>query len=213
MDLIFKIILIIHIICGSAGLFTGTINIARKKGDKPHFLVGKIFFISMVINAIAGFVMSIMHENLFLLIIAVFSFYMVSTGQRILALKNLLQNQKPKIIDYCLTIWMLLFGIGFIIYGIFMLVNINSFGLVLLIFGLISLFFVRTDFRLFKGLTKYKNYWLIVHLQRMIGGYIASVTAFIVTVDKFNLGIVGWLLPTVILVPLIVKWSRKYQIQ
>ena len=213
MDLIFKIILIIHIICGCAGLFTGTINIARKKGDKPHFLVGKIFFISMVINAIAGFVMSIMHENLFLLIIAVFSFYMVCSGQRILALKNLLQNQKPKIIDYCLTIGMLLFGIGFIIYGIFMLINKNSFGSVLLIFGLISLFFVRTDFRFFKGFTKYKNYWLIVHLQRMIGGYIASVTAFIVTVDKFNLGIVGWLLPTVILVPLIVKWSRKYQIQ
>ena len=121
-----KIILIIHILFGSIGLLTGTINIGRKKGDKSHFLVGKLFLISMIINAIAGFVMSIMQNNLFLLIIAVFSFYMVCTGQRILSLKNLLKNQKPKIIDYLLTFGMLLFGLGFIIYGTYLLINYKS---------------------------------------------------------------------------------------
>lgn len=209
MEYYFKVILIIHIVFGSIGLITGTINIIRKKGDKPHFLVGKLFLISMIINAVAGFIMSIMHNNIFLLIVAVFSFYMVCTGQRILSLKNLLKNQKPKIIDHLLTFGMLLFGIGFIIYGSLMLLNHNNFGIVLLVFGLISIFMVRTDLKLYKGVTKYKNYWLLIHLQRMIGAYIASVTAFIVTNDNYNLGIIGWLLPTVILVPLIFKWSKQ----
>ena len=68
---------------------------------------------------------------------------------------------------------------------------------------------VRTDLKLYKGVTKYKNFWLLIHLQRMIGAYIASVTAFIVTNDNYNLGIIGWLLPTAILVPLIFKWSKQ----
>ena len=210
---LFKILLVIHIFFGGVGLFCGTLNIIRKKGDKPHFLVGKLFLISMIIYAVAGFVMSIMHQNLFLLIVAVFSFYMVCTGQRILSLKNLLKNQKPKPIDYCLTIGMLFFGIGFLLYGIFILVHQNYFGSVLVVFGAISIFFVRTDMYLFKGIVKFKNYWLLVHLQRMIGAYIASVTAFIVTVQQFNLGIIGWLLPTVVLVPLIIKWSRQYAVK
>ena len=210
---LFKILLAIHIFFGSIGLLTGTLNIIRKKGDKPHFLVGKLFLVSMIINAIAGFIMSILHNNIFLLIVAVFSFYMVCTGQRILSLKNLIKNQKPKPIDYGLTFGMLLFGTGFIVYSGFLLVNQNYFGLVMFVFGSISIFFVRTDLHLYKGITKYKNYWLLVHLQRMIGAYIASVTAFIVTVNQFNLGIIGWLLPTVVLVPLIVKWSRQYAVK
>ncbi len=213
MEKIFKLILIIHIVFGSIGLITGTLNIARKKGDKSHFLVGKLFLFSMIINAIAGFVMSIMHNNLFLLIVAVFSFYMVCTGQRILSLKNLLNKQHPKIIDYFLTFGMFLFGIGFIVFGGYLLFNHNNFGVVLLVFGMISILMVKTDLKLYNGNSKFKNYWLLIHLQRMIGAYIASVTAFIVTVDKYNLGVIAWLLPTVILVPLIVKWSRKYAVK
>ena len=57
MEYYFKVILIIHIVFGSIGLITGTINIIRKKGDKPHFLVGKLFLISMIINAVSGFIM------------------------------------------------------------------------------------------------------------------------------------------------------------
>ena len=127
MELLFKIILIIHIIAGSIALFTGTINIIRKKGDKPHRLVGKYFFFSMLINAVAGFIMSVFHPNLFLLIIAVFSFYMTATGQRFLSLKRIHKGQKAKNIDWILTITMLIFALFFIIYGFYLLVNDNNF--------------------------------------------------------------------------------------
>ena len=213
MDTLFKMVLIIHIIAGSIGLFTGTINIIRKKGDKPHVLVGKFFFYGMIINAIAGFIMSILHENLFLLIIAVFSFYMTATGQRFLSLKKLDKGQKPKIIDWMITSTMILFAISFIVYGILLIASQKNFGIVLVVFGMISLLMARKDISIYRGKIKFKNYWLLLHIQRMIGAYIAALTAFLVVNNTYLPPIVAWLMPTVILTPLIFYWSRKYAIQ
>ena len=213
MDTLFKMVLIIHIIAGSIGLFTGTINIIRKKGDKPHVLVGKFFFYGMIINAIAGFIMSIMHENIFLLIIAVFSFYMTATGQRFLSLKKLDKGQRPKSIDWMITSTMILFAISFIVYGVLLIASQKNFGIVLVVFGMISLLMARKDIALYRGKIKFKNYWLLLHIQRMIGAYIAALTAFLVVNNTYLPPIVAWLMPTVILTPLIFYWSRKYAIQ
>jgi uncharacterized membrane protein YbaN (DUF454 family) len=50
----------------------------------------------------------------------------------------------------------------------------------------------------------------------MTGAFIASATAFLVVNAKYFPdiipGFVYWLLPTIIFTPLIVKWSKKYQI-
>lgn len=213
MEALFKILLIIHIIAGSIGLFTGTITIIRKKGDKIHVLVGKFFFYGMLLNAIAGFIMSIMHENIFLLIIAVFSFYLTVTGQRFLSLKKLDKGQKPKCIDWIITSKMIVFALFFMVYGILLILNHKNFGAVLVVFGMISLLMSRKDIAMYRGKIKFKNYWLLLHIQRMIGAYIAALTAFLVVNNTYLPAIVAWLMPTVIITPLIFYWSRKYTIQ
>ena len=213
METIFTILLIIHIIAGSIGLLTGTINIIKKKGDKAHKSVGKFFFYSMLINGFAGFIMSLIHRNDFLLIVAVFSIYMVATGQRFLSLKQLNKEQKPKAIDWILTYTMLVFAFLFIIYGSYLLINKVNFGIVLLVFGVVSCLMAIKDIKVYKGNIKEKNYWLSLHIQRMVGSYIAALTAFIVVNNHFLPGIVGWLLPTVIFTPLIVKWTKQYRVQ
>ncbi len=213
MELLFKILLAIHIIAGGIGLFTGTINLIRTKGDKKHQLTGKFFFYGMIINAIAGFIMSIMHNNLFLLIIAVFSFYMVATGQRFLSLKKLDKGQKAEPIDWALSITMILFALGFLSYGSYLCVNGNNMGIILLVFGMISILMARKDILIYKGNLKFKNEWLLVHIQRMVGGYIAALTAFLVVNNVYLPSLVAWLGPTVVLTPLIVYWSRKYAVK
>lgn len=213
MEVTFKILLIIHIIAGSIGLFTGTINIIRKKGDTTHRWVGKFFLYGMLINAVAGFIMSILHDNLFLLIIAVFSFYLTASGQRFLSLKRLDKGQKAEIIDWVLTITMLLFALFFIVYGVALLLNHNNFGIVLLVFGLISILMARKDINVYRGNIKFKNYWLLMHIQRMTAGYIAALTAFLVVNNTYLPGIVAWLAPTVIFTPLIFYWSKKNAIK
>ena len=209
MEFFFKTLLIIHIVAGSIGLIAGTINIVRKKGDKSHRLVGKFFFYGMLINAVAGFIMSILHTNFFLLIIAVFSFYMTITGHRFLALKRIHKGQKPKSMDWIITITMFLFAVFFILYGIYLRVDDNNFGIVLLVFGLISILMVRSDIKIYRGTISNENYWLLIHIQRMIGAYIAALTAFLVVNNTYLPPLLAWLAPTIILTPLIVYWSRK----
>ena len=103
-------------------------------------------------------------------------------------------------------------AIYFIVFGIINLLDKNNFGIVLLVFGVISLLFVLKDYNNFTGKSKIKNYGLTTHLQRMIGSYIASATAFLVVNNTILPQALAWLLPTVILVPLIFKWSKKYQV-
>jgi hypothetical protein len=108
---------------------------------------------------------------------------------------------------------MLIFGVGFVALGTYYLVHSRYFGAVLLVFGSISLLFVYQDYTNFKGRSRVKNYWLTTHIQRMTGSYIASVTAFLVVNNTLIPGIIAWLLPTFLLVPLIIKWSRKHGIK
>jgi uncharacterized membrane protein len=212
MEQLFSVLLFIHIAAGSIGLFTGTMNIIRKKGDKLHKSVGKFFLYGMLINGFAGLIMSLIHTNYFLLVIAVFSIYMVSTGQRSLSLKQLNAAQKPKAIDWILSSLMLFFGIGFVLFGGYFVLNKNYFGTVLLVFGAISILMVLKDFKNYQGKIQIKNFWLLVHIQRMMGAYIAATTAFLVVNNTVLPGVVAWLLPTVILVPFIFKWSIKHKI-
>ena len=209
MELAFKTLLFFHVIFGGSGLFTGTLVMIMNKGDKNHFLLGKIFTISMILSSIAGLILSILHRNLFLLIIAVFTLYLVGTGQRFLKLKKLAVGQKPEKIDYILTFTMLVFGIGFVLYGLTILFSSSNFGWVLFAFGSISLLMARSDFRLYRGISKFKNDWLLVHIQRMTGAYIASFTAFLVVNNTYLPSVLAWLLPTVLFTPLIYIWSKK----
>lgn len=213
MEIFFKIILIIHVIAGSIGLFTGTINIIRRKGDKPHRLIGKYFFISMLVSAVAGFILSVMHQNLFLLIIAVFSFYLTATGQRFLSLKRIDKGQEARKIDWIITLTMVFFAICFIAFGLYLLTNNNNFGIVLLVFGAISLLMARKDVLIYRGNIKHRNYWLLIHIQRMTAAYIAALTAFLVVNNVYLPGIIAWLLPTVIMTPFIFYWSKQYAVK
>ena len=213
MDL-FDLFLPLHIAAGTAALIAGTVNILRKKGDPLHQRVGRIFFYSMMLVGASALLLSVLHPNAFLFIVGVFTIYLVGTAQRYLSLKGLAQGQKPGWIDLSLTLGMLAFGLAFLGYGALLLWQGGSFGVVLLVFGSLALRMVYGDLNNFRGRTKYANTWLLVHLQRMIGGYIAAMTAFlVVNVNDTRIpGFVVWLLPTAVLVPFIVRWSRQLQI-
>jgi uncharacterized membrane protein len=217
MDILFKIFLVLHISGGSVGLFTGTINLTRKKGNKSHKQIGKIFVYSMLTAGLSSLVLSVLHPNYFLFIVGVFTIYLVGTGNRFLYLKMLGSDQRPAILDWSITISMVLAGLLFIAFGIRHLLEQNNFGIVLIVFGVLGLRFAKTDFDNYKGKVKAKNYWLLVHLQRMTGAYIAAITAFLVVNAKYSPvalpSVVFWLLPTVILTPLIIAWTKKYKVE
>lgn len=211
MELTFKVFLFIHIFSGTIGLLSGTLNMINKKGNKLHKQIGLFFFYGMLINGISALVVAGIHFNIFLFIVGVFSIYMVSTAQRFLYLRGIHTGQKPKNGDWIVTYSMLLFGLFFMIYGGALVAFSKNFGIVLLVFGIISLLMVKQDIAIYRGNIKNTNYWLLIHIGRMVGAYIASITAFLVVNNTILPGLVVWLAPGVLLTPLIFYWINKYK--
>lgn len=208
----FKIFLIVHIAGGSIGLLTGLLNIIQKKGGKKHKLIGRFFYFSMLVAGLSSLVLSYLKQNYFLFMVGLFTLYMVVSGQRYLMHKEI-ETKGINIIDWAISLIMLLSGLLFIGLGTWSIVKSNLFGLVFVTFGSLGLLFVAQDFLNFTKKNSIKNYWIVGHLQRMTGAFIAAMTAFLVVnaqyFPDFIPGFVYWLLPTIVLTPLIIKWSKN----
>jgi hypothetical protein len=167
----------------------------------------------MLMAGFSALVLSIMHPNYFLFTVGVFTIYMVGSGQRYMY-RNRHHRSSPYYIEWSLSSLMLIAGIVFIGIGILDLAKSNLFGLVFLTFAFFGLLFVLQDFQNYKGKSKIANFRTVAHLQRMIGAFIAASTAFLVVNAQYFPsqipGFIYWLLPTITLTPLIVKWSRRY---
>ncbi|MES2679075.1 MAG: DUF2306 domain-containing protein [Bacteroidota bacterium] len=208
MEIVLRVLLFTHILFGVLALTSGCAAIAVKKGGKTHRLAGKIFFYSMLGVTASAFIISVAKNNGFLLMIAVFSFYQNYMGYRAIKNKGLI----PSSLD-----WMVLFCAA--VNTFFMIWSMN---IVLMVFGGISLFLVLGNLRI-NLKTKRKEVlhplrWLKLHIGMMMGAYIAAITAFVVV----NAGIFAflnlpewlpWLLPTLILVPLMGYLTKKYTVK
>jgi len=89
MDTFFTIFLVLHIIGGSVGLLTGSINLVMRKGDRKHKMVGRVFVYSMLTAGLSALILSVVHPNYFLFMVGVFTIYMVGTGNRYIYLRML----------------------------------------------------------------------------------------------------------------------------
>jgi len=175
----------IHILAGSLTLISGLIAMISKKGQAKHRLSGKIFFWSMAVTTLLGLNAGIFKPELNIFIpIAIISFYQAATGYRILFIKTLNKGQKPQIIDWVLTIGMLLTSSVFVILGI---INFNTdifFSIVLFAFSTIGLYCCGVDLYNYIKKPTNKFYWLFIHIFRMSHGFIAALTAFLVNNSK-----------------------------
>lgn len=214
MEILFKSFLTIHIIGGLTGLLAGSVNLLMKKGGLRHKKIGNLFVWGMLSAGGSSLILSLLHPNYFLFMVGVFTLYMVLTGKRYLYLKLIGKGRKATWFDWGLSLGMALVSLFLVGLGIIYLIHSISFGFVFIVFGIFGLLFVKEDLSNYREKSIYKNYWLLAHISRMVGGYIASITAFLVVNAKyipfeFPLFIL-WIFPSLLLVPFIIKWSKKY---
>lgn len=201
-----------HILSGSLALLFGPIAMFNQDGGPLHRFSGKIYFWSMMTIFVTSIVLSVLRQNLFLFMVGIFSCYLVLTAYRALSLKLLHKGQKAAAIDWVILILSALAGSGLLAMGLWLIaVKGNLFGLVPFTFGSILMLGVKSDYKRFTVPPEKKNHWLIKHIAGMMGGYIATLTAFLVQNVRFEPGFVGWLLPTVIISPFIAITVRKFQ--
>ena len=199
------ILLSIHILAGSVALLCAASALLTEKGKKFHVLIGKAYFWSMVIIFLTAIPMSIITGNVFLFLIAIFSFYLAFSGMRFA--KN--RTGVPTLVDLIAVNFMLLSGIGMWILAIIFFIDNDSQFITLIVFGFLALFLGYGDFQTFKNQTAIGKERIAKHLKNMMGGTIAVVTAVLVVNPPSNPEWVWWILPTVLITPIIFWWNKK----
>lgn len=182
----------VHATLGTIAFIAGFIAIITKKGENTHKKSGIVFYYSMLLSAFSALIIAVLpnHENAFLFTVGLFSSYFIISGYRALQFKKPNPNLLP---DKIIAGVMLITGISMIVYPIFSFGKLNT---VLTVFGSLGIIFSIRDFLLFKDTKKLRKHWLKLHIGKMLGGYIAAVTAFIV-VNQFIPGIAGWFVPSI----------------
>ncbi len=209
MEQTIKILIYFHAFFGGLGLITGILSIYAKKGSIFHKSMGKLFSIGMITSSLISLPVSWMpnHENLFLFLIGIFTIYMVLIGNRALKFKSK-KKQKAGKTDYIISISMLLFSVLMVFIGIYGITSGNNNNILFIVFGGTGLFMSFRDLKFYKSFLNVKNMWLKNHIGKMVGAFIASVTAFIVA--GIGIGnLIAWILPSVIGTLYIVYWMRK----
>ncbi len=204
METLHTLSLILHIASGFTALLTGTAILLRRKGGKSHRVTGRVYFIALMAVACSAFALSLLHPNPFLFMIGAFTLYQGLSGYR--AVRDRLRNLGPW--DVLITV---LGATNAVAMGM-------SGQVVLMVFGGISAYLVVGDVRMYalelRHLPIPKLLWLQRHIGHMMGSYIATVTAFlVVNYSGSSFGMLVWFAPTVVLVPLIFIWIRRYVVR
>ena len=195
----------IHILAGTIALLAAVFAICSEKGKKIHINAGRTYYWGMAGIFLTALPMSIITSNVFLFLIAFFSFYLAFAGRRFA------QNRKgiASIVDWIAVGLMIAAGLGMWVLAVFYYIEINSQYITLTIFGFIAIALGYKDYKTYKQQEATGNKRIARHLTNMLAGTLAVVTAVLVVNIDMEPQWLPWILPTVILVPLIIWWNWK----
>jgi hypothetical protein len=202
---IFNILLLFHIFFGSISLISAALAILSVKGQPLHRRAGKIYFWAMVGIFITAIPMAIFKLNIFLLLVAIFSFYLAFAGMRFAV------NRKgiPKLIDWVAVGLMFGSGIAMLFLAINYFMKNDTQFVTLIVFALISFLLAYNDLSAFKNRTATGKKRISRHLTNMLAGMIAILTAVLVTNMRTEPEWLLWIIPTATITPAIIWWNFK----
>lgn len=201
----------LHIAAGVVALGAGLVALVTTKGGLRHRRAGKGFLAAMAVVVGTVFPLLVFDPTslrVFLGLVAVFSGYLAFSGYRVLSRKR--PAAEAAAVDWVAAIAVVLACLALGGWGLDRLVFGGELGIVMVVFGGIGLGFGGYDLRAFRAADA-RSEWMVTHLQRMIGAFIATVSAVSAVNLTGALGAVAWLWPTAAFVPLIVYWSNRYE--
>ena len=195
----------IHILAGTIALLAAAFAICSEKGKKIHITAGRTYYWGMAGIFLTALPMSIISSNIFLFLIAFFSFYLAFAGRRFA------QNRKgiASIVDWIAVGLMIAAGLGMWVLAVFYSIENNSQYITLTVFGFIAIALGYSDYKTYKQQEATGKKRIARHLTNMLAGTIAVFTAVLVVNVDMEPQWLPWILPTVILVPVISWWNWK----
>ena len=211
MATIVSLVLGLHIVAGYIALGVAPGAMLTQKGGWWHRRCGKVYVWSMAIVALTAVMLSLYRPNLFLLLLAVFSFYQAFSGYRVLSRKLPSHGQRATSLDWFAAGVTLAGSIALAVYALSRVGSNSTFFIVPLIFGVLGIILASRDLHSFFRPRTAKNAWWFNHMGRMLGAYIATVSAFSVVNFAFLPPLIRWLWPTAIGIPGIFLWISYYR--
>jgi uncharacterized membrane protein len=225
MEEMFAVFRVVHIAAGFVALILFWLPLLTKKGGKAHNRTGWIYVWSMALVAVSAFYMGVYRVafdeaatiertsfSWFLIFISVLSGVSALYGMRVLNHKKRKRAHRHPL-DIMAAIILGLAGAGISIYGI-------SLGSPLLTyFPLLGPLLAGIQLKYWLKVPEKKMHWVYEHFGGMISCGISTVTAFTVfgapkLMNIESTSLVLWLLPTIVLFPImagfVVQYDRKY---
>jgi len=199
-----QIVLVAHVVAGFFGLLVGLVPMFAQKGSGLHRKAGLAFYWSMFfVCTSATWLVFFKPSSVFLLFIALFSFYMAYAGKRAFVIQK---NKGAFLQDKLIALGALLVGMYMAGMGVYASVQ-HGFGFQQVLFMVFGTFFAYTgqqDLKLYWMADAPKKQGLAQHITRMMGGYIAFVTAFATVNSRYIphespwVDMAAWLLPGIL---------------
>lgn len=171
----------LHIAAGGMALLAAPLAMAAYKGGDWHRRWGKVFFYGMAVVCATAIVLGILKPaNVWLALMAVFSFHLAASGYRALYLKKLHKGMAPQRTDLVLHGAAAVVNGGLLIWGLSHLLmgSFNEQAVLFTLIGLPGTAWVLHGFMQFNRQRQDKRRWLFVHIIGFLGAYVAALTAF-----------------------------------
>lgn len=210
------LLLYAHIVAGAVSLGAAAIAIGARKGHKVHRFAGRAFVLAMTIVFASAVALSLRTNDLFLLVVGIFSYYLVLSGYRALYLKNPAGATDLRFrigaLDKGAAQFTLISCSGMAAYG--SVYWYEPLAPVLMVLGAIGALMALLDLARFRRPETAGRGWFFTHIIRMLAGTIAAVTAFLVTNGDMLPPLARWLAPTLVgsvaITVLVTYYKRKF---
>ena len=197
-------LLAIHIAAGSVSLATAGVALVTAKGGRWHVLAGRIYAVGMTVVFLTAVPLAFLVSSSFLFMIALFSFYLVFAGWWFA--RN--RQRRAHLVDWIAVVAIVITGFAMWGYAVVLALDGSSHWVTLLVFGGIAIALGLADAWFHRtqpgGARRVSR-----HLTNMMAGTIATITAVTVVNVDMDPVWVPWILPTVVITPLIVWWNVR----
>lgn len=215
MSLIADAVLWVHIGIGVIAVGAGLGALMTRKGGRRHRRFGQAYVYSIGFVVVSAIVLALLRWSPFLLLVAIFSFYLAFSGYRVLSWKR---DGQPTNLDWAAA--SLTLATGFAIAGLVLLgyqgwlVRSTSLPEFLpAILGVSVGYFPLMDMEEFRTPSGESQQWFFGHLIRMTTSYFVTIATVSITNFDFLPLTVRPLWPAIIGVPLLIIWFRRYRRQ
>ncbi|GAB3337296.1 hypothetical protein GCM10027429_21560 [Marivirga atlantica] len=204
-----KALLLTHAFAGFITLITGIAAMLSPKKLNVHKPAGNIFYYAMWYVVISAFVLCYLKSNVFLFLVGTLTFYTNVTGLQSL---KLYKSKSPKVnfkhwLPWIVTMlfliacqYLVISKYGFKWEGAFVVINV---------FTIILFVNLLQDLGFLLGKKQDKKGFLVAHVGKMGGTFIAAITAALVQNVDTNPMWIAWLAPTALVSPILAYNSAR----